>query len=142
MLNTGGRGFAIDCSGTRKPGDDSKGGLEFIDEDLGLRSVLYPPTFLWSDMLLGGRGESDLAGLQFERSSLQDLFRIDQPTVSRIGIRLTQGLVQSRAVSIVEPISRIKWQKLDFGALGQVRRFVDDYPTCVNAGFDGHSKTA
>ena len=104
-------------------------GLEFIGEDLGVRSARIPPRLLSSDILPGGGRESDLAGLQFERSSLRTSSASNEPTVGRIGIRLSQGLVQSRAVSLVEPVFRNKAAGARFRCLlagSSVRRRLSD----------------
>ncbi|MBM3773716.1 MAG: hypothetical protein FJW37_00965 [Acidobacteria bacterium] len=46
--------------------------------------------------------------------------------------------MKRRTIRFIEPITRVKWQKLHFGTLGQVRWLVDDQPSAANACLDGH----
>jgi len=63
---------------------------------------------------------------------------VDQSSGRNIGIRLCECLMKSFAVSVVKPIARVEGQQLDFGALWQVRRFINDKSPSVHTGLDGH----
>jgi len=46
--------------------------------------------------------------------------------------------MQSRAVGIVEPVPRVQGQQLQFGALGQVDRFVNHETPAAHPSLDRH----
>jgi len=55
----------------------------------------------------------------------QDLVRIDKAVLGDIHLGFPKGLVQRGTLGVVEPIAGIKRQQFDFGALRQIRRFVE-----------------
>jgi hypothetical protein len=69
---------------------------------------------------------------------LNYLGRVDQSFGRNIGIRPRECLMKSFAVSGVKPIARVEGQQLDFGALRQVRRFINDKSPSLHPGLDGH----
>jgi len=60
------------------------------------------------------------------RSKLNDYgVRVNDKSGLHVLFRIPQRFVQSGAILFVEPISRIERQQLDFGAFGQIRRFIN-----------------
>ena len=46
--------------------------------------------------------------------------------------------MERRTIRVIEPIAGVEWQKLQFGALGQVGRLVDNQPSRTDTCLDGH----
>ena len=46
--------------------------------------------------------------------------------------------MQCGTVGIAEPVTRIEWEKLDLGAIREIRRFVQDEAPVTNASLDRH----
>jgi hypothetical protein len=68
----------------------------------------------------------------------QDVLGIDESTHSDVSIRVSERLVESGAVGIVQPVAGIKRKEFDFSAVREIRRLVDDDSTRFDPGFDGH----
>jgi hypothetical protein len=45
------------------------------------------------------------------------------------------------SILLIEPVSRVEGQEIDFSAFRQVCPLVDDEPAILNAGFQGHAAT-
>jgi hypothetical protein len=63
---------------------------------------------------------------------------VHEPGGVDVCLRLCEGRVQSCAVGIVEPVPRIQGQQLQFGALGQVDRFVNNETPAAHTRLDRH----
>jgi hypothetical protein len=73
------------------------------------------------------------------RSQLfENIGGINEPARIHVGLRLSEGRVQSRAVGIVEPVPWVQGQQLQFGALGQGRGFVNYKPSAMHPSLDCH----
>ena len=46
--------------------------------------------------------------------------------------------MECRTIGFVEPITGVEWQKLEFGALRQIGRLVDNQPSRSDTCLDGH----
>jgi hypothetical protein len=46
--------------------------------------------------------------------------------------------MQGGTVSVVQPVTRVKRQEFHFGAVGKIRRFVENEPPGFDRRFDGH----
>ena len=69
----------------------------------------------------------------------QHLFSIDERPASTSAEK-DQSAVKGGAVSRIEPVARIEREESHFSALGELRRFIHDEPTIVNAGFESHAE--
>ena len=69
----------------------------------------------------------------------KDLLGINQPTGREVSAGFSKRLMERGTVIRIEPIARIEWQELQFGALRQVRRLINDEASFANACFDGHA---
>ena len=52
--------------------------------------------------------------------------------------RICQCRVQALAIGIIEIVPGVRSDQLDFGAFGQIRRFVHDQPTASNVAFQAN----
>jgi hypothetical protein len=78
------------------------------------------------DVVVRRLGEAERGGASTRSQPLENVGGINEPARIHIGLRLTEGCMQRHAVGIVEPIPWIQRQQLQFGALRQVRRLVND----------------
>ena len=69
----------------------------------------------------------------------KNLLGINQPTGREVSAGFSKRLMERGTVIRIEPIARIEWQELQFGALRQVRRLINDEASFANACFDGHA---
>jgi hypothetical protein len=60
--------------------------------------------------------------------------------VLKILLRSGQRLMESRAIGRIEPVARVKRQKLNLSTFGEVRRLVQHESTVVHAGFQSHTE--
>jgi hypothetical protein len=63
---------------------------------------------------------------------------VHQPTLRDVDVRLRESRVQGGAVSVVQPISRIKRQEFDFCPLGEGSWFIEHQASVVDPSFDRH----
>jgi len=71
---------------------------------------------------------------------LEYLASIDQPISGHVLVRLAEGLMQRRAIGVIEPVAWIERKEFQFGAFGQVRRLVHDQAAGGDASFDRHAR--
>src|SRR5712671_407903 len=69
----------------------------------------------------------------------QNRIRVDKATGLHVLFRIPQGLMQGGTVFLVEPISGIERQQLDFCSFGQVGGFVNDQPAGLHSSLQCHS---
>jgi hypothetical protein len=67
--------------------------------------------------------------------------RIHETTSLDVFARVPQSLVESSPILFGEPISRVEVQELDFRALWQIGRFVNDKPSGPHSSFQRHVTT-
>src|SRR5712691_676123 len=70
---------------------------------------------------------------------MQNRIRVDKATGLHVLFRIPQGLMQGGTVFLVEPISGIERQQLDFRSFGQVGGFVNDQPAGLHSSLQCHS---
>jgi hypothetical protein len=74
------------------------------------------------------------------RSSFSTSSASDETTGLVIFLRGDQRLVKGGTVSGIEPVARIEEQEINFSSFRELRRLVQQKPTCVNAGRQSHVK--
>jgi hypothetical protein len=68
----------------------------------------------------------------------KDHVGVDKSAGLHVLLGIAQGLMQRGAVFLVEPISRIERQEIDFRSFWKVRRLINDEPSGLYASLEGH----
>ena len=68
----------------------------------------------------------------------QNFVGINESTGSNVSIRVSERLMESGAVGIIQPVAGVERKEFDFSAVGETRRFVNDESTRFDRGLDRH----